>query len=71
MKKLTGREIGKCARCLKKLLLNPENDLCINCENEAQREKIAELELCLAQCRREKSQVYTTLINERKQRGVE
>ena len=63
------KNIGRCAKCRRKLLLNPDNGLCVMCENVSLKEKITELELSLVQSRREKQSLYEKLSQERT-RGV-
>lgn len=64
---INGRIYSHCKRCGERLLLNPENEFCIMCENDDLREKLAATELMLAQCRREKQALYAKLSNERAQ----
>lgn len=52
-----GRAIGRCKLCGKKLLLNDEL-----------RRQLVESDLILAQCRREKKELYNSLIAERNRR---
>ena len=62
-----GRAIGRCKLCGKKLLLNDEG-LCLPCENDELRRQLVESDLILAQCRREKKELYNSLIAERNRR---
>lgn len=62
-----GRAIGRCKLCGKKLLLNDEG-LCLLCENDELRRQLVESDLILAQCRREKKELYNSLIAERNRR---
>lgn len=50
-----------------KLLLNDEG-LCLPCENDELRRQLVESDLILAQCRREKKELYNSLIAERNRR---
>lgn len=59
------RPLGRCGACGRKLLINPENGLCVMCENERLREELAEMELMLVQCRREKQALYAKLSSAR------
>lgn len=62
---LDGRLLGRCKSCRRKLLLNEEG-LCIHCELETMRDRITILELTISKLRREKSNLYSTLIAERR-----
>lgn len=62
---LDGRSLGKCKECRRKLLLNEEG-LCIHCELDALRERIGILECHISKLRREKNNLYNSLIAERK-----
>lgn len=55
------RPIACCRECKRKLLVNPQNGLCLMCENTCLRAKIGELELALVQARREKQALYAKL----------
>lgn len=61
------RCFGRCSACGRKLLLNSDNGLCVMCEIGQLRDKIAELELMLSQCRREKQALYAKLSEARAQ----
>ena len=58
---MDGRIIGRCQSCGRRLLINPENSLCISCELDALRRKISQQELIIAQYRREKKIFYKKL----------
>lgn len=58
---------GRCGACGRKLLLNPDNGLCVMCEISLLRGRIAELELRLSQCRKEKQALYAKLSEARAQ----
>lgn len=58
------RIVGNCKKCRNKLFLNKDG-LCIHCELDAEREKINTLECQIAQLKREKRNLYNTLIEER------
>lgn len=59
------KNVGKCSKCGRTLLLNPENKLCVICELAWYKEKLIESELIIAQCRRERQSLYSKLSNER------
>lgn len=58
---MDGRTMGRCQSCGRRLLLNPENSLCISCELDALKRKIIQQELIIAQYRREKKIFYKKL----------
>ena len=67
MASMDGRQIGPCRRCRQKLLLNPENGMCVCCENDWLWEEINRRDFMLSQCRREKQELFVKLSQARAQ----
>ena len=55
------RRLGVCAACGRKLLLEPQRNLCAMCEIDFLRQRLLETELALSQCRRDKQALYEKL----------
>lgn len=58
--------LGMCKGCGRKLLLNRQG-VCVHCELDALRRRVAELELMLAESRRERSRLHRALLADGRQ----
>lgn len=63
------RTLAKCGRCKRRLLLNPDNNLCLCCEIDQLREQVAERDCIIASCRRERQNLLARLSKERAERA--